>query len=229
MPKILIIDDERDIRDLLSYNLEKEGFAVITAGDGLKGKRLAETLHPDLIILDLMLPGIDGLDLCRMLRNEPATARIPVIMVTAKGEEVDRVLGLEIGADDYVTKPFSVREVAARVKALLRRVDERVGGRLVHEIGDLHVDLAAHEVKVGGKAVKLSPLEFRLLRFFITHRERVYSREQLLDMVWGDDAFVEPRTVDVHVRRLREKIKPEGARLIRTIRGAGYMFSVEAE
>ncbi len=229
MPKILIIDDERDIRDLLSYNLEKEGFAVITAGDGLKGKRLAETLHPDLIILDLMLPGIDGLDLCRMLRNEPATARIPVIMVTAKGEEVDRVLGLEIGADDYVTKPFSVREVAARVKALLRRVDERVGGRLVHEIGDLHVDLAAHEVKVGGKAVKLSPLECRLLRFFITHRERVYSREQLLDMVWGDDAFVEPRTVDVHVRRLREKIKPEGARLIRTIRGAGYMFSVEAE
>ena len=228
MPKILIIDDEQDILDLLSYNLEKEGYSVSTADDGLKGKELAEKGAPDLILLDLMLPGMDGLELCKSIRNNPKTASIPVIMLTAKSEEVDKVIGLEIGADDYVTKPFSVREINARVKALLRRTGKKeTPEKENYTFARLAVDLSTHEVKVDGGVVNLSPLEFRLLRFFITHPERVYSRDQLLDRVWGDEAYVEPRTVDVHIRRLREKISPEGARLIKTIRGTGYKFTPE--
>ncbi|MEK7851069.1 MAG: response regulator [Deltaproteobacteria bacterium] len=225
MPTILIIDDEPDILDLLSYNLKKEGFAVLTAKDGVNGKEAVRNSTPDLIILDLMLPGIDGLELCRIFKKEPQTALIPIIMVTAKGQETDKITGLETGADDYVTKPFSVREITARIKALLRRTKKETSD--IHEYGGLHVDLSSHEVRVGGKQVVLSPLEFKLLKFFITHQERVYNRDQLLDLVWGDETFVEPRTVDVHIRRLREKIGNEGARLIKTVRGTGYRFSVE--
>ncbi len=228
MPQILIIDDEQDILDLLSYNLKKEGFSILTAKDGISAKEAARKTTPDLIMLDLMLPGIDGLELCRFLKKDSKTASIPIIMLTAKGQEMDKVTGLDMGADDYVTKPFSVKEIAARVKALLRRTKKgTTAGKDIHEYGGLHVDLSSHDVKVNGKLVMLSPLEFKLLKFFITHQERVYNREQLLDLVWGDEAFVEPRTVDVHIRRLREKIEPEGARLIKTVRGTGYRFSIE--
>lgn len=226
MPKILIIEDEQDIQDLLVYNLGKEGFETISAIDGIKGKELAISAKPDLILLDLMLPGLDGLELCRIIRNNADTASIPVIMLTAKGEEFDKVIGLEIGADDYVTKPFSVREIVARVKALLRRSrKEESREQEQYEFGSLRIDLSTYEVRVCNELINLSPLEFRLLRFFISHPERVYSRDHLLDQVWGDDAFVEPRTVDVHIRRLREKIEPEGPRLIKTIRGTGYKFT----
>jgi phosphate regulon transcriptional regulator PhoB len=228
MPKILIIDDEQDILDLLSYNLEREGYDILTAKDGLKGKELANSSNPDLIILDLMLPEIDGLALCRILRSDPKTAPIPILMLTAKSEELDKVIGLEMGADDYVTKPFSVREIVARVKALLRRAKGEETTKDSYSFASLSIDMSTHEVNVDGKKVKLSPLEFRLLKFFVTHLDRVYSRDQLLDRVWGDDAYVEPRTVDVHVRRLREKIEPEGA-LIKTVRGAGYRFSPDKE
>lgn len=225
MNKILIIDDENDIIDLLSYNLRKEGYSIISAKDGISGRDLALKEGPDIIILDLMLPGINGLELCRLFRKEAETAAIPIIMLTARGQESDKIMGLETGADDYVTKPFSVKEMAARVKALLRRTKkERLD---IYNYGGLHVDLSSHEVRVCGKTVLLSPLEFRLLKFFITHQKRVYNRDQLLDLVWGDEAFVESRTVDVHIRRLREKIEPEGARLIKTVRGTGYRFSLE--
>jgi two-component system alkaline phosphatase synthesis response regulator PhoP len=227
MSKILIIDDEQDILDLLTYNLEKEGYSISTALDGLKGKEMALKLIPDLIVLDLMLPGIDGLELCRFLRGNPKTASIPVLMLTAKSEEIDKVIGLEIGADDYVTKPFGIREIGARVKALLRRTEKKKAPESESYIlGELCFDLSTHEVRVSNELINLSPLEFKLLRFFVTHTERVYSRDQLLDKVWGDESFVEPRTVDVHIRRLREKIEPEGA-LIKTIRGTGYRFSAK--
>jgi len=228
MPTILIIDDESDILDLLSYNLKREGYDILTAPDGLAGKDEAFNSAPDLIILDLMLPEIDGLALCRILRTDPKTATIPVLMLTAKGEELDKVVGLEMGADDYVTKPFGVREIVARVKALLRRAGNEVATKDSYSFASLSLDMSTHEVNVEGKKVKLSPLEFRLLKFFVTHLDRVYSRDQLLDRVWGDDAYVEPRTVDVHVRRLREKIEPEGG-LIKTVRGTGYRFSPDKE
>lgn len=228
MSHILIIDDEQDILDLLAYNLEKEGHSISTALDGLKGKEMALGLLPDLIVLDLMLPGMDGLELCRFLRSNPRTATIPVLMLTAKSEELDKVIGLEIGADDYVTKPFSIREIGARVKALLRRTGKKKAPESeIYRFGGLCIDLSTHEVRVSDELIKLSPLEFRLLRFFVTHTERVYSRDALLDKVWGDESFVEPRTVDVHIRRLREKIEPEGG-LIKTIRGTGYRFSYES-
>lgn len=226
MSHILIIDDEQDILDLLSYNLKKEGYSISTALDGLKGKEMALKLVPDLIVLDLMLPGIDGLELCRFLRGNPETATIPILMLTAKSEEIDKVIGLEIGADDYVTKPFGIREIGARVKALLRRTGKKTPESESYSFGELSIKLSTHEVRVSNELINLSPLEFKLLRFFITHTERVYSRDQLLDKVWGDESFVEPRTVDVHIRRLREKIEPEGG-LIKTIRGTGYRFSAE--
>lgn len=224
MSKILLIDDEQDILDLLTYNLAREGFSIITAKDGTTAWELALNSDPDLIILDLMLPGISGLELCQKFRNNQKTSDIPVIMLTAKGDEFDKVLGLEIGADDYVTKPFSIREIVARVKSQLRRSISAPKVKENYQFGTLHVDLSTHEVKISESSIKLSPLEFNLLKFFITHPERVYSRDDLLDKVWGDDAYVEPRTVDVHIRRLREKIEPVGA-MIKTIRGVGYRFS----
>lgn len=227
--KLLVVDDERDIAELVAYNLEKEGHEVLKAYDGEKAMQIVRAKMPDLIILDLMLPGIQGLDVCKRLRQDPSTAIIPIIMLTAKGEEIDKILGLEIGADDYVTKPFSVKELMARVKAVLRRVEARKtheeSGTL--EFKGLCIDLKSYEVAVDGRKVNLSPTEFKLLRFLAQNRGRVYSRNQILDHVWGDESYVEPRTVDVHIRRLRAQIELDenSPNFIVTVRGVGYKFA----
>ena len=225
MGTILIVEDERDIADLVKYHLEKAGLSARTLGDGKQALDLAVRDHPDLIILDLMLPGMDGLEVCRRLRATSATQAIPIIMLTARAEEVDRVLGLELGADDYVSKPFSPRELVARVKAVLRRLSlPASASEGPVALGSLRLDPERHEVTKAGEPVALSAMEFRLLEFFLRHRGRVYTRTQLLDLVWGHDRFVEPRTVDVHIRRLREKIEddPRQPEVILTIRGLGY-------
>lgn len=226
--KILIVDDEKDIMDLVAYNLEKEGYETLKALDGEKALQLVRTKTPDLVVLDLMLPGIQGLEVCKRIRKVPETAAIPIIMLTAKGEEIDKVLGLEVGADDYITKPFSVKELLARVKAVLRRSEARRAAdqEEVFEFRGLRIDFKSYEVTVDGRTISLSPTEFRLLRFLSRNPGRVYSREQILDRVWGDDAFVEPRTVDVHVRRLRAQIEKDlnSPHYIVTVRGAGYKF-----
>ena len=217
MGTILIVEDERDIGDLVKFHLEKAGLSARVVGDGKQA-------------LDLMLPGLDGLEVCRRLRGSSATRGIPIIMLTAKAEEVDRIVGLEMGADDYVPKPFSPRELVARVKAVLRRATappEPSEAPVV--VGGLRLDPARHEVMKNDQPVALSAMEFRLLEFFLRRRGRVYSRAQLLDQVWGQDRFVEPRTVDVHIRRLREKIEedPRSPTLILTVRGLGYKCSEE--
>jgi two-component system alkaline phosphatase synthesis response regulator PhoP len=225
MGTILIVEDEADIADLVKYHLEREGLAARTVSDGKQALDLIVRDHPDLIILDLMLPGMDGLEMCRRLRAQSATQRIPIIMLTARAEEVDRILGLEMGADDYVPKPFSPRELVARVKAVLRRTAAPVApSEAPITAGNLHLDPARHEVTKDGQPIELSAMEFRLLEFFLRHRGRVFTRTQLLDQVWGQDRFVEPRTVDVHIRRLREKVedKPRQPTLILTVRGMGY-------
>ncbi len=225
MTKVLVVEDEEDIADLVKYHLEKEGFAARTVGDGRRALELIVREHPDLIVLDLMLPGLDGLEVCRRLRAQNATQGIPIIMLTARGEEVDRIIGLEMGADDYVPKPFSPRELVARVKAVLRRTAAPVSpSEAPVSAGPLRLDPARHEVSKGGRLLDLSAMEFRLLEFFLRHRGRVFTRTQLLDQVWGQDRFVEPRTVDVHIRRLREKIEDEPRKptLILTVRGMGY-------
>ena len=226
--KILIVDDEKDIVDLVAYNLEKEGYETLKALDGEKALQLIRTKNPDLVILDLMLPGIQGLEVCKRIRKVPETAAIPIIMLTAKGEEIDKVLGLEVGADDYITKPFSVKELMARVKALLRRADVRKAPDKADafEFKGLRIDLKSYEVTVNGRNVNLSPTEFKLLRFLSQNPGRVYSRDQILDRVWGDESYVEPRTVDVHIRRLRSRIEHDESRpdYIVTVRGAGYKF-----
>lgn len=230
--KILVVEDEGDIRELLRYNLAQEGFAVEEAADGAEALDRISRRAPDLIVLDLMLPRMSGLELCRRLRSAPETARLPILVVTAKGAEVDRVLGLEMGADDYVVKPFSPREVVARVKALLRRANAALepAAPPAYERGRLRIDFATYEVFVDGERRDLALREFELLRFFVQHPMRVYSREQLLDLVWGRDTFVEPRTVDVHVRRLRQQIERDDSKpeLILTVRSVGYRFNPEA-
>jgi two-component system alkaline phosphatase synthesis response regulator PhoP len=230
--KILVVEDEADIRELLRYSLTQEGYAVEEAADGAEALDRIARRAPDLVLLDLMLPRMSGLELCRKLRASSETAQMPVIVVTAKSAEVDRILGLEMGADDYVVKPFSPREVVARVKALLRRagavVEPHNAG--LYEKGRLRIDFGTYEVFVDGVKHDLALREFELLRFFVQHPLRVYSREQLLDLVWGRDTFVEPRTVDVHVRRLRQQIERDDANpeLILTVRSVGYRFSPEA-
>ena len=222
---ILIVEDETDIADLVRYHLEREGLAARTVSDGKHALELIVRDHPDLIILDLMLPGMDGLDLCRRLRAQAATQAIPIIMLTARAEEVDRIVGLEVGADDYVPKPFSPRELVARVKAVLRRAAPPVGpSEAPVSVGGLRLDPGRHEVTKANQPIELSAMEFRLLEFFLRHRGRVFTRTQLLDQVWGQDRFVEPRTVDVHIRRLREKVEdtPRQPTLILTVRGMGY-------
>jgi phosphate regulon transcriptional regulator PhoB len=227
--KILVVEDEADIRELLRYSLVQEGYAVEEAGDGAEALDRVMRRAPDLVMLDLMLPRMSGLELCRRLRANPETARLPVIVVTAKSAEVDRVLGLEMGADDYVVKPFSPREVVARVKALLRRANAALEPHSagMFERGRLRIDFGTYEVFVEGARRDLALREFELLRFFVQHPLRVYSREQLLDLVWGRDTFVEPRTVDVHVRRLRQQIERDDANpeLILTVRSVGYRFN----
>ncbi len=234
MKTILVIDDEKDIVELVSYNLKKEGFAVDTAYDGETALKMIRSTPYELIVLDLMLPGVQGLELCRIIRNDPTVAPTPIVMLTAKGEEVDKVLGLEIGADDYMTKPFSPRELVARVKAILRRAehqkpatdteDNRTGQLL--KMRDITIDKEKYLVTVGNKQLKLSATEFKLLLYLCERPNKIYNREHLLDAVWGDDVFVEPRTVDVHIRRLRTKIEddPNNPKYIKTMRGIGYFF-----
>lgn len=230
--KVLIIEDEADIRELIKFNLEQEGFAVEEAGSGAEGLERIKRRQPDLLLLDLMLPGMPGLEICRTLRGNSETTNLPILIVTAKGTEVDKVLGLEMGADDYVVKPFSPRELIARVKAVLRRAHPEVTGPRagLWERGRLRMDFDTYQVFVDDKRRELALREFELLRFFVEHPMRVYSREQLLDLVWGRDTFVEPRTVDVHVRRLRQHIEKDDANpeLILTVRSVGYRFNPEA-
>jgi len=230
--RILVVEDEADIRELIRYNLAQEGFVIEEAADGVQALDRVARRTPDLIVLDLMLPGLSGLEVCRKLRAAPQTANLPILVATAKGTEVDRVLGLEMGADDYVVKPFSPRELVARVKALLRRAHllaepESAG---LYERGRLKIDFDSYQVYVEGKRKDLALREFELLRFLVQHPLRVYNREQLLDKVWGRDTFVEPRTVDVHIRRLRKHIERDDANpeLILTVRSVGYRFNPDA-
>ena len=226
---ILVVDDEADLVELVSYNLRKEGFIVESASDGESALKKIKKGNYDLLILDLMLPGIQGIELCRIVRNDPKNSGLPIIMLTAKGEEIDRIVGLEMGADDYMTKPFSPRELAARVKAVLRRFKEKPVMEKIMKIGDIEIDRERYTVTIRGKSVKLSATEFKLLLFLAERRGKVFSRGQLLDAVWRDEAFVEPRTVDVHIRRLRSNIEadPANPRYIKTLRGIGYLFNEE--
>ena len=222
--RVLIVEDERDIRDLILLHLQRDGYQVTTAGSGEDGLLQVKQSPPDLILLDLMLPGMSGLEVCRRLRQEPTTATLPILMLTAKADEVDRVVGLELGADDYVVKPFSPKELVARVRAVLRR--SRPGPTPPPlAFGALVVDVGAHQVSVGGEPVTLTPKEFDLLRALAEAQGRVLSREFLLDRVWGytRSGEIESRTVDVHVRRLRMKLGAEGMR-IRTVKSVGYRF-----
>jgi len=230
MKKILIIEDDRDIVELVRYNLEKEGYRVLASVDGATGLVQARKSLPDLIILDLMLPKVPGLELCKELRRDSTLPRIPILMLTARGEEADRVAGLEMGADDYVTKPFSPRELVARVKALFRRGEPAEQDGVPVEIGGLTIDPGAYRVTRSGALVTLSTLEFRLLHFLATHPNRVYARDRLLDAIWGTDRYVSPRSIDVYIRRLREKIEsdPHHPALLKTVRGAGYLFEYRA-
>jgi two-component system phosphate regulon response regulator PhoB len=221
-PLILIVEDEIPLIEILKYNLEKEGFRTAAATDGEEGLMLAVELAPNLILLDLMLPLTSGLEVCRQLRRNPRTRDIPIIMVTARGEETDRVRGLNAGADDYVVKPYSPAEVVARVRAVLRRVAPALTDETLR-FGEISLDVAAHKVRRNGRDIHLGPTEFRLLRHFMQHPGRVFSREQLLDMVWGRDVYVELRTVDVHIRRLRKALNEDNEEdVIRTVRSAGY-------
>lgn len=227
--KILVVDDEKDLQELLAYNLKREGYTVSLAGDGAAALGIIDKEPPDLVLLDIMLPGVQGLDVLRRLRSNPETQSVPVILLTAKSEELDKILGLELGADDYVTKPFSPREVIARVKAVLRRSSAAAKTPTTGRItaGEVVIDLERHKVLLRGEHVELSPTEFKLLKFLAENRGRVISRDTLLDNVWGHESFVESRTVDVHVRRLRAKIEkdPERPVYIKTIRGVGYSFA----
>lgn len=229
MKKILVADDEKDIVELVAYNLEQEGFSVTKAFNGRSALEIIKSQRPDLVILDLMMPEIPGMEVCRMIHNNKETADIPVIMLTAKAEQLDKILGLEMGADDYITKPFHVRELIARVKSVLRRAERKPDDDQseLFTFAGLSIDLRSYTATVEGKSVELSSTEFRLLHFLISHPGRVYSRDQLLDRVWGDEAFVEPRTVDVHISRLRSAIEKdkENPRYILTVRGIGYKFA----
>lgn len=245
MRKILVVDDEAVLIEAIAYNLEQSGYQVVTAMDGLSGLELARKEQPDLIVLDIMLPGMDGLEVCRQLRREDRTAAVPIIMLTAKGDEIDKVVGLEVGADDYVTKPFGRRELLARVRALLRRVDYPVqqeerstprdgaaeGSGIIPPrsdlmAGPLRIDQAGRRVNCRGQDLELQPKQFDLLTYLVRNRGTVLTRDQLLHNVWGYDYAGDTRTVDVHVRWLREKLEedPASPKLIQTVRGVGYVF-----
>ncbi|MBN2515372.1 MAG: phosphate regulon transcriptional regulator PhoB [Deltaproteobacteria bacterium] len=227
--RILVVDDEKDLVDLISYNLQREGYAVLKAYNGEEALGLVQSQKPDLVILDLMLPGIQGIEVCKRIRKNQEISNLPIIMVTAKGDEVDKILGLEMGADDYITKPFSVRELLARVKAVLRRfkASEVQVKKEKFEFKGLRIDFASHRVTIDGERVELSPTEFKILTFLSRRPGRVYTRDQILDHAWGDATFVEPRTVDVHIRRLRAQIEKDVSepRYIQTVRGVGYKFA----
>lgn len=230
MTRILIIEDDKDIVELVRYNLEKEGFKVSAAGDGVNGLAQVKKSPPDLLLLDLMLPSLSGLEICKEIRRESTLNRLPILMLTARGEETDRVVGLELGADDYVTKPFSPRELVARVKALLRRAAPASEVAKPIQVGQLRIDPTSYRVTRNDQIIPLSTLEFRLLYYMASHPDKVFSRDQLLDAVWGTERFVTPRSVDVYIRRLREKIEtdPENPTYLKTVRGAGYLLESNA-
>lgn len=223
MTTVLVIDDEHDIQDVLEFNLRAAGFDVLRATRGSEGLRLARETHPDLVLLDLMLPDTSGIEICRTLKSEVTTRRVPVVMVTAKNDEIDRVVGFELGADDYIVKPFSVRELVLRVRAVLRRHDPPPAPGRAVEFGDLRIDRDAHRVWVRDEEVDLTALELKLLLTLFDRKNRVQSRESLLETVWGMDARISTRTVDAHVKRLREKLA-EARDYIETVRGVGYRF-----
>ena len=225
--RLLLVEDDRALADLVTFHFDRAGYAITRTGDGEEALLLAEEVNPDVVLLDWMVEGISGIEVCRRLRRRPSTANLPIIMLTARGEESDRIRGFETGADDYVTKPFSPRELVARVAAVLRRVRPALAGEQL-AYADLEMDLVAHRVRRDGRQVSLGPTEFRLLRHFLEHPGRVYSREQLLDAVWPHDQDIDARTVDVHIRRLRQALNADGGTdLIRTVRSAGYSLDSE--
>jgi phosphate regulon transcriptional regulator PhoB len=230
--KILVIEDEPDIRKLVQYNLTQEHFNVLEAEDGEQALSLLQREKPNLVILDLMLPGLSGMELCKILRQRSDTSRLPILMLTAKASEADRIVGLEMGADDYLAKPFSPREMVARVRAILRRAESKPAAETAvsYEKGPLKIDFSTYEVFVRGKPVKLTLKEFELLRFLVQNPTRVLNRDQLLDRVWGGETFVTPRTVDVHIRRLRKAIEKDDRKpkWILTVRGVGYKLDEKA-
>ncbi|MDF2367675.1 phosphate regulon transcriptional regulator PhoB [Sneathiella sp.] len=222
--KILVVEDEPAMVELLRYNLESEGFDVASAHDGDEAMLAIEEEQPDMLLLDWMLPKVSGIEICRRLRRDQKHGNLPVIMITARGEEADRVRGLDVGADDYVAKPFSPAELMARIRAVLRRRNPEVGNEQL-SVADVVVDLVAYKVKRGVRELRLGPTEFKLLRYFMERAGRVLTREQLLDGVWGQNVYVEDRTVDVHIRRLRKALNEKGEPdLIRTVRAVGYCF-----
>jgi len=224
---ILIVDDEASIRDMLRVALEMADYQCLEAEDAQRAHALIVDRKPDLILLDWMMPGTSGIELARRLKRDEVTAEIPIIMLTAKGEEDNKIQGLEVGADDYITKPFSPRELVARLKAVLRRT-EVMSGSVPISVAGLTLDPLSHRVSINEQALQMGPTEYRLLEFFLTHQERVYSRSQLLDHVWGGNVYVEERTVDVHIRRLRKALQlNEHDRFVQTVRGAGYRFSTQ--
>src|SRR5471032_409472 len=228
IPYVLVVEDEDALGALLQYNLDKEGYRVVVATDGEEALVLIDEQLPDLVVLDWMLPKVSGVEVCRRLRTRAETRNLPIIMLTARGEETDRIRGLDTGADDYIVKPFSMSELAARIRAVLRRIRPGLADDRIRH-GDLVIDRAAHRVKRGAREVHLGPTEFRLLDYLMQHPGRVFSREQLLDAVWGSDVYVEARTVDVHIGRLRKALNEgAGEDPIRTVRSAGYSLDLEA-
>ena len=224
--KILIVEDEKDIRDLIIYSLEGKGYQTISTDDGEKAIKMLKENKPDLVILDWMLPSVSGLEICRSIRRDINTKNIPIIMLTAKITEEDKVLGLDSGADDYITKPFSTAELSSRVKAILRRIERNNNKKLKY--ADIEMDLVAHKIIRNGRKIKLGPKEFKLLKNFLEQPQRVFSRDQLLDKIWGENIYVEPRTVDVHIRRLRKAITANNEiNIIRTVRDAGYSLETD--
>jgi two-component system phosphate regulon response regulator PhoB len=226
-PTLLLVEDDRALADLLIWHFDREGYDVVRTADGDEALVLADERTPDLVILDWMIEGVSGIEVCRRLRRRSSTAHVPIIMLTARGEESDRIRGLETGADDYVTKPFSPRELMARVGAVLRRMRPALAGEQL-SYADIEMDVEAHRVRRDGRPVQLGPTEFRLLRHFMEHPGRVFSRDRLLDAVWGHDPDIDARTVDVHIRRLRKALNEGGhADMIRTVRSAGYSLDAE--
>jgi DNA-binding response OmpR family regulator len=232
MKSILIVEDERDLRELVSDHLRREGFKPVAVPDGETAYAEVQHRVPDAIVLDLMLPGMQGTELCRILRGAERTARVPILIVTAKDEEIDKLVGFELGADDYLTKPFSLRELVARLRAVLRRSSDTHSHTQIppYASDELFINFHSYEVRVRGEEVSMSLIEFRLMKHFVTHPEIVYSRDQLLDAVWGRETSVMPRTVDVHIQKLRALVEedPKNPRMILTVRGAGYKFQPNA-
>lgn len=223
--RILVVEDDEAVRQMLAMALRRSGFEVESVEDGDQARAVMRERLPDLVLLDWMLPGTSGIELARSFKHDHHTRDLPIIMLTARGEEADRVRGLDVGADDYVVKPFSPRELVARIKAVLRRAAPTASEEPV-EVDGLRLDPVSHRVTAGEASLEIGPTEFRLLHFFMTHPERVFSRGQLLDNVWGTNVYIEERTVDVHIRRLRQSLAPSGHdRLVQTVRGAGYRFS----